>query len=104
MPAWLKVEFDQVYNIDVIGIWWGSHQHDFSISLSLDGNNWTTVVPSQLSNNYEGSAPVYELFSINSTNAKYIKIDITSTSAPPSHIFQASVNEIEAYSEDCITP
>jgi len=96
MPAWLNVEFDQVYSIDSIGVWWGSHKHDYSISLSLDGSNWTTV-KTGISNNSEGSAPVYELFSINSTNAKYMKIDITSTSAPSSHIFQASVNEIEAY-------
>lgn len=98
MPAWHKVEFNQIYGIDSIGIWWGSHQHDYSVSLSEDGNNWTVVITG-LSNNYEGSAPVYELFPINSTNAKYMKIDITSTSAPSSHIFQASVNEIEAFAK-----
>lgn len=97
MPAWLKVEFDQTYNIDCIGIWWGSHQHTFSVSLSTDGNNWTTVVPSQLSSNYEGASPMYQLFSINSTSAKFMKIDITTTSAPSSHIFQAIVQEFEAY-------
>ena len=97
MPAWLKIELDQVYNINAIGIWWGSHQHTFSVSLSLDGNNWTTVVSSQLSNNSEGSAPVYQLYSISSTDAKYMKIDITTTSAPSSHIFQATVHEFEAY-------
>jgi len=96
MPAWLQVEFAQVYNIDSIGVWWGSHQHDFTISLSIDGDNWT-LVENGTSNNSEGSSPVYELFPINSTDAKYVKIDITSTSAPSYHIFQAIVNEIEAY-------
>lgn len=97
MPAWLKVEFDKVYSIEQVGIWWSSHQHTFSIELSLDDNNWTTAVPSRLSNNSEGSDPVHELFSITSTEAKYIRINIESTSAPSSHIFQASVGELEAY-------
>ncbi len=97
MPAWLRIEFDQIYAIDSVGVLWASHQHTFSISLSTDGNSWTTVVPSRLSNNSEGSQPVHESFTISSTNAKYIKIDITTTSAPYSHIFQASVGELEAY-------
>ena len=97
MPAWLKIEFDQVQNIVVIGIVWASHQHTFSVSLSLDGSTWTTVVPSRLSTSEEGISGVYELFSISSMDAKYIRIDITSTSAPPSHIFQASVGELQAF-------
>jgi len=96
MPAWLEIEFDQVYNIDTIGVWWGSHQHNFTLSLSLDSSIWTGVY-SGTSNNFEGSDPVHELFSIPSTYAKYMKIDITSTSAPSSHIFQAIVCELEAY-------
>ena len=99
MPAWLIVKFDQLYEIKSVGIWWGSHQHEFSISLSTDGNNWSTVVPSRLSINSEGSAPVHEVFPIAPTSAEYIKIDITSTSAPSSHIFQATVGELEASTE-----
>ncbi len=97
MPAWLKVEFKQIYTINRVGVWWNSHQHQFTIELSTDGNNWTTVVPSRLSKNSEGSKPVHELFSINSTEAKFIRINITSTSAPSAHIFQAAVGELEAY-------
>jgi hypothetical protein len=97
MPAWLRIEFDRIYAIDSVGVWWGSHQHTFSISLSADSNSWTTVVPSRLSNNSEESPPIHESFAISSTNAKYIRIDITTTSAPWTHIFQATVAELEAY-------
>ena len=98
MPAWLEVEFDKMYDIEKVGVWWGTHQHTFSIELSLDGTNWTTVVSSRLSNNTEDSRPVHELFLINSTEAKYIRINIESTSAPFNHIFQAAIAELEAYS------
>ena len=96
MPAWLTIEFDQVYNIDTVAVSWGSHKHDFTIALSLNGADWTTV-KTGTSNNLEGESSVYEIFSITSQNAKYMKITITSTSAPNSHIFQSSVDEIEAY-------
>ncbi|MBN2563032.1 MAG: discoidin domain-containing protein [Phycisphaerae bacterium] len=96
-PAWLKVEFDQVYEIDTVAWWTGSHRHTYSISLSSDNSTWTTVVPSRVSTNIEGAAPTYASFSIPHTDAKYIKIDITSTSAPGSHIFQSSVGELEAF-------
>ncbi len=96
-PAWLKVEFDDLYPIDRVAWWTGSHQHDYSISLSADNTVWNTVVPSRRSTNIEGQAPEYESFSIPRTDARYMKIDITSTSAPGSHIFQSSVGELEAY-------
>jgi len=97
IPAWLTVKFDRVYNIHEVGVWWGSHKQKFKISLSLDGNSWTTVVPTSISNNYEGSEPVHQTFNISNTMARFIRIDILETSAPRSHIFQAIVNELEAY-------
>ena len=97
IPAWLMVEFDDVYTIGSVGVWWGSHKHDYSISLSMDSIDWTTVVGPAISINEEAGPMLYELFSIAPTDAKYIRIDITSTSAPGSHIFQASVQDIEAY-------
>jgi len=97
IPAWLMVEFDDVYTISSVGIWWGSHKHDYSIGLSTDSLNWTTVVGPGVSANEEAGPLIHELFSITPMDAKYIRIDITTTSAPGSHIFQASVNDIEAY-------
>jgi hypothetical protein len=105
MPAWLQVQFNQVYRIEDVGVHWDQHNQTFSISLSPDGLSWTTVVPSQMSNTnahydngaYIGSDPAYEVFPITPTDAEYIRIDITSTSAPASHIFQARVDALEAY-------
>ena len=96
MPAWLMVEFDGVYPIEAVGIAWGSHEHDYEVSLSLDGSSWQEVLAGT-SSNEEGGPTVYEYFAINAVDAKYIRINITSTSAPPSHIFQSSVNSLEAY-------
>ena len=101
IPSWLKFEFNQVSPVSIVGVWWGSHQQEYSLSLSLDGNEWTTVVPTRTSYNTEGSAPVHEEFVIDPTEAKYIKVDITGTSAPPEDILQAMVGELQAFSEDC---
>ena len=97
MPAWLMVEFDDVYTIGSVGVWWGSHKHDYSISLSMDSIDWTTVVGPAISINEEAGPILHELFSITPIDAKYIRMDITSTSAPSTHIFQASVQDLEAY-------
>lgn len=60
MPAWVQVQFDKIYSISSVGVWWGNCQHTFSISLAFDGVNWTVVVPSRLSG-YNQGAPVHEL-------------------------------------------
>jgi hypothetical protein len=117
MPAWLQVEFNQTYLIEQVGVHWSQHNHTFSISLSSDGLSWTTVVPSRVSatnaypagmpfddGSYVGSDPAYELFPIAPMNARYIRMDIMTTSAPGSHIFQARVNELEAYAAPVPAP
>lgn len=98
IPGWLEVEFNQSYEIEQVSIWFGSHQQTYSISLSLDKISWTEIVPSRLSENTEGSeSETAETFYIDPTLAKYIRVDITTTSAPSSHIFKSSINELEAY-------
>lgn len=97
IPGWLQVQFNQPYEIQRVGIWFSSHQQTYSVSLSMDGSAWDTVIPSTLSTNYEGSPPSYASFDISPTVAEYIRMDITGTSAPGSHIFQTSINELEAY-------
>jgi len=100
--GWLQVEFDKISTISKIGIWWGSHQHDFSVSLSVNGTDWDTAVPMRQSVNYEGSPPMYESFDIAPTQAKFIRVDIHSTSAPGSHIYQAIIHEVEAWTDSRI--
>ena len=106
MPSWLKVEFDQQYDISEVAVVWGEvHNQRFEISLSPDDVDWTVVVPSMMSDTdagysegeyHENRNVVRQSFSIVPTSAKFIKIDITETSSPPSHIFKAMVNELEA--------
>jgi hypothetical protein len=97
MPGWLKVQFNKTYTITRVGVWFGEHKHTFKISLSTDGTNWTEVVSSRLSINGEASKPMHEIFEITPTLARFIKCDITTTSAPGSHIFQSSLHELEAF-------
>ena len=105
MPAWLQVEFDREYDIEQVAVGWGTLIHTFSIALSPDGIAWTTVVPPRVAaqkSHYVdgqniGGEMAYELFPIAKTPARFLRIDITSTTAPHSHIFQAGVNALEAY-------
>ena len=114
MPAWLIIQFDKVYSIDKVGVLWGAgtHNQQYSISLSEDGSSWKTVVPVRSSNtdagytngNYHGStSESHEIFDIDLVQAQYVKINITATSAPASHIFQAIVHELEAYATEAPT-
>ena len=108
MPSWLKVQFNQAYMIDRVAVVWGegTHNHTFAIALSEDGNTWTNVVPSRASKtdagytggSYHGSTTtVREEFSITPRKARYMRIDVTGSSAPSTHIFKAIVHELEAY-------
>ena len=106
IPAWLQVEFDKVYVIQEVGVRWGPHNHRFSISLSEDGETWTEVVKDRVSSQKShhdkdglaiGGEFNHERFAIKPTRARAIRIDLSTTSAPRGHIFQAIVHELEAY-------
>ena len=104
MPAWVQVEFDQAYEIRRVGVEIDYHQQTFAISLSSDGDDWVQVVDRQLSGNTpsklptnESAGPSYEHFDIDPQMARFIRVDVTTTSAPSSHIFQAIVGELEAH-------
>ncbi len=99
IPGWLQVEFNRVYTIRKIGICFGSHQHVYSVTLSRDGSTWQVVVPDRLSHSPEGGPEACAVYTINPTEAKFIRIDVKKTSAPGGHAFQATVIELEAYAE-----
>lgn len=96
MPAWFRLKFNQIYRIEQIVVWWGTHRHDFVIEISQNSIDWT-IVKTGTSNNMEGDSPKKQIFDITPQDARYLKINIISTSAPEAHIFQASINEIEVY-------
>ncbi|MEK6250142.1 MAG: discoidin domain-containing protein, partial [Planctomycetales bacterium] len=104
MPAWIQVEFDDLYEIGRVATGVNYHQQTFAISLSSDGSEWSTVVPPTLSSNVPdqipsiGSAgPAYEIFDIEPQWAQFMRVDFTSTTAPSGHIFKAIAGEVEAY-------
>jgi len=96
IPGWIKVEFDKMYIIHEVGLVVGSHRHTYIISLSENGKRWTEVVPPHQSRNSEGNTGHWEIYTITPVKARYMKVEITKTSAPFSHIFQASINELLA--------
>lgn len=95
--GWLKVELPQAQTVDAIEIYWGSHKHTFNVQYSLDGVSWNTAISTTQSTNIEGSCG-QDSYTFNPIYAKYFKINILTTSAPSSHIFQASIGEFKAYS------
>lgn len=96
MPSWIQVNFDKIYTISTVGAYFKDTQHTYTISLSADGINWTVVVPSRLSGNNPGTF-IHEKFQITPMQAKYIKCNISSTSAPSGWIFQSILYELEAF-------
>jgi hypothetical protein len=104
MPAWIQVKFDGVYQINRVAVQVNYNQQTYSISLSPDGSAWTKVVTDHVSDNIQPSPGAnggtdYDVFDINPIMAKYIKVDITASTAYYSHIFKAIVSEVEAYTE-----
>ena len=97
VPGWLLVQFDSECIVTKLAIVLGAHKQTYSISLSRDGRHWSTVVPARESINFEGGPYEREEFDIPPTPARYMRVNITKTSALRSHIFQAVVQEVEAY-------
>jgi hypothetical protein len=105
MPAWIKIEFDKVYEICKIAIKIEYHQLKYAIDLSLDGKSWQEVVSPRLSANvpariptYDSAGSAYETFDIPPVPAKYVRARFLTTTSPASHIFKTSISELEAYS------
>jgi len=99
IPGWLQVKFDRVYTIRKIVVWFGSHRHTHSVSLSRDGSTWQVVVPDRLSPSEKNRDVACAEYTIHPTEAKFIRLDVKKTSAPAEDIFQAAVLELEAYAE-----
>jgi len=107
MPGWLTVKFREQYTVRSVSVTWGrgAHNQRFSIALSNDGKNWETVVAERDSATDAGTHPKYhgntkvrhEVFRIRPRQAWYMKVEVTKTSAPSSHIFKAIIHEVGAY-------
>ncbi|MGZ0174605.1 MAG: discoidin domain-containing protein, partial [Planctomycetales bacterium] len=99
---WWMVEFTDLYYIDRIDIVWGSHQHLYEIQAPVNGDKWTTVVPTGLTDNREGSQAESSL-EIAPVWARFLRINILKTSAPRTHLYQATLQEVLVF-ESLDTP
>ncbi|MBU1013125.1 MAG: T9SS type A sorting domain-containing protein [Bacteroidetes bacterium] len=105
LPSWLKIGLKQTYVLDSLGILWSGHNQTFNILLSVDNSNWTKIISQKESNTnayylgsiYYASDKSYQSIIINPTIAKYIKVEITQSSAPSTHKFKAIINELKAF-------
>ncbi len=108
MPAWLEVDFAKPQSVGRVSVTWGqgAHNQRFSILLSEDGRKWQTVVRERQSDTDGAPEPDFhantrvrtETFSFRPVTARYMKVSITESSAPATHIFKAIVHEVGAYS------
>lgn len=101
IPGWLMVEFDSIYKIEVINIWWEPFDfYTYSIELSTDTTNWTTVfqeldLPNiNLPPVYTGAKPWRISYTINPTYAKYVRLNINDSVSSGSIVL---ISELQAY-------
>ena len=106
VPGWLMIEFGTTYEIEGITIWWHQYaNYTYSVSLSTNATEWTTVVPTRESTwdaavfppfSSGGDLPISNHFTIAATSAKYLKIDVSDIYDPLGH-GRILLSEVEAY-------
>ena len=100
---WLKIDLGKVYRIRELRVDNGYHSLEYTYSFSTDGTSWvaSTLVVSSVGDHYiTDPLSNIRIFSFpDGMPMRYIRIDILDTNAPASHIWQAVINEVEAYAE-----
>jgi len=100
---WLKIDLGSVYNIQMLRIDNGYHSLEYGYCFSTDGVSWgcpTTFISS--TGDHDISDPLANIETITfpgGTPMRYIRIDILRTNAPPSHIWQVIIDEVEAFAQ-----
>ena len=95
-PQWWRVELDEVKRIKEMQLftyWDGGRAYQYSIDISLDGNNWTTVVDA--SGNRAKATPVGYRHRIPPVETRYIRVNLLKNSANPG----VHIVEFRAYEE-----
>ncbi len=83
-PQWWQVEFEAVRTIKVLHLftyWDGWRHYQYTIDVSLDGQNWTTVVDAS-GNRVKATQDGYK-HSIDPVNTRYIRVNLLKNSANP---------------------
>lgn len=101
VPAWLQVQFDRQYSISRVLVRNQYHSIHYDVLLSTDGDTWTALVSDHATPDLQPSGDAEEdenaSFDITPMDAGYINVSITQTDAPFSHIYKASLSEVEAW-------
>jgi len=93
-PQWWQVEFDEIQNVKEIHLftyWDGWRYYQYKIDVSLDGEDWTTVV-SASRNKIKATQDGYR-HHINPVNTRYIRVNLLKNSANPG----VHIVELRAY-------
>lgn len=100
IPSWCMVQFDHTNTITRVRCVSNSHTQEYAIQLSNNGSDWRTVAEHRTPDNKpSGESEGQDDYDVAVTpqTAKYIRVLIKKTDAPPSHIFQAIISELQAF-------
>jgi len=92
LPSWLTIELPSVTSVRSIGIHQNYHDLTYKVESSIDGSNWSVVVPSTFTPH---SGRTHTLS--NAVAAKYFRFTVTGSSAPYSHLWKTNVYELELW-------
>lgn len=99
IPAAAVVEFESEYTIIWVRCVARYHTQRYQIQLSRNGSTWNTVAehtsPNRQPSGVDEGWDDYHL-TIPEQKARYMRVLVTATDAPASHIFQACLSEIQA--------
>ncbi|NLN05496.1 MAG: discoidin domain-containing protein [Clostridiaceae bacterium] len=101
-PVWVQIDLGDVYGIERIVLWPRQDKDpvmgypvDFTLQLSIDGENWTTVATSTGNTNVDYDA---KIFDISKTNARYVRMHCTKRAKDPgSNQWLAQLSEMAVY-------
>lgn len=99
LPAACTVEFDDEYTIVWVRCVTRYHTQTYRIELSADGKTWEQVgehTSSDLKASGEDEGIDDYHIGIGEHRARYMRVVVTKTDAPATHIFQACVAELQA--------
>ncbi|MFI6920445.1 discoidin domain-containing protein [Nonomuraea spiralis] len=92
LPSWWQVDLQEVYqlsNITVTNYYIDGRSYKYTVQVSTDGTNWTTIGTKDNANPATSAGDSYPL----SATARYVRVTITGNSANPSgHITNVAVH------------
>jgi hypothetical protein len=99
---WLRVDLGRTYDLSTVRVDNGHHSLQYTLRTSADGETWHTVAEGYPS---DGDTFVPDdqnnaSFDLDGRTVRYVAVNVSATSAPASHIWQAIIEEVEAIPVD----